>query len=122
MIKEKAYKYKNYQISYDEGLKDRSALVIGIKEKDTLYITGELYDESANAVIKILDNLESQIKLKENIIKEVREYIEKDTRWFDSEYASVYGELCTCKGANSNRLEVLVNPSNILEILDKENK
>ncbi len=77
MIKEKAYKYKNYQISYDEGLKDRSALVIGTKEKDTLYITGELYDESARAVIKILDNLESQLQQKENIIKEVRKYIVK---------------------------------------------
>lgn len=75
MIKEKVYKYKNYQISYDEGLKDRSALVIGIKEKDTLYITGELYDESANAVIKILNNLQTQLQQKENIIKEVREYI-----------------------------------------------
>ncbi len=56
-----------------------------------------------------------------SIIKEVREYIEKDTRWFDSEYAKIYGELCTCAGANDTRLEVLVNPSNLLEILDKEN-
>ena len=86
MIKEKAYKYKNYQISYDEGLKDRSALVIGIKEKDTLYIIGELYDESANAVIKILDDLESQIKQKENIIKEVREYIEQLLEYKKEDY------------------------------------
>ena len=57
---------------------------------------------------------------KENIIKEVREYIKKDTRWFDSEYASIYGELCDCAGANDTRLEVLVNPSNLLKILDKE--
>ena len=46
------------------------------------------------------------------------EYIKKDTRWFDSEYAKVYGELCSCAGANANRLEILVNPSNLLNILN----
>ena len=52
------------------------------------------------------------------------EYIEKYTRWFDSEYASIYRELCSCQGANSNRLEVMVNPSNLLNILkgDDENE
>lgn len=52
-----------------------------------------------------------------NKIDKVIEYIEKNTRWFDSEYASIYGELCTCEGPRGNRLEVLVNPSNLLDIL-----
>lgn len=51
-------------------------------------------------------------------IEKAVEYIKKDTRWFDSEYAKVYGELCSCAGANANRLEVLVNPSNLLNILN----
>ena len=55
-------------------------------------------------------------ELKDRIDKAI-EYIEKDTRWFDSEYASIYGTLCTCAGAKDNRLEVMVNPSNLLEIL-----
>lgn len=67
---------------------------------------------------KEITNKQKRLELLNSIIKEVREYIEKDTRWFDSEYAKTYGELCTCKGANSNRLEVLVNPSNLLGILD----
>lgn len=45
------------------------------------------------------------------------ECIKKDTRWFDSEYASIYGELCDCAGAKGDRLEVMVNPSNALNIL-----
>ena len=60
-------------------------------------------------------------KLQERIDKAI-EYIQKDTRWFDSEYAKTYGELCTCAGANDTRLEVMVNPSNLLEILKGEDK
>ena len=45
------------------------------------------------------------------------ECIKKDTRWFDSEYTRVYGELCDCAGAKGDRLEVMVNPSNALNIL-----
>lgn len=51
-------------------------------------------------------------------IEKAVEYIKKDTRWFDSEYAKVYGELCSCAGANADRLEVLVNPGNLLNILN----
>ena len=52
------------------------------------------------------------------------EYIKENTRWFDSEYAKVYGELCDCAGAKGGRLEVLVNPSNLSKILggDKDVK
>ena len=60
---------------------------------------------------------ESIIEDRDKRIDKAVEYIEKDTRWFDSKYASVYGELCDCEGYNSNRLEVMVNPSNLLDIL-----
>ena len=52
-------------------------------------------------------------KQKEDVIQ----YIKENTRWFDSEYAKTYGELCTCEGINSNRLEVMKNPSDILRML-----
>lgn len=55
-------------------------------------------------------------KLKSNQEKAI-EYIKKDTRWFDSEYAKIYGTLCDCEGAKGDRLEVLVNPTNLLNIL-----
>lgn len=50
---------------------------------------------------------------------DIKEYIEKDTRWFDSDYVNTYGELCDCEGIKGDRLEVLVNPSNILNIINK---
>lgn len=74
----------------------------------------EVYYLSAKAVLEHINNLQSKID-------KAIEYIEKDTRWFDYEYASVYGELCDCEGYNANRLEVMVNPSNVLNIL-KEDK
>lgn len=88
----------------------------------------------AEEKIKHLDNQITMLKQQNNVITEMGldyksrnekaiKYIEKDTRWFDSKYASIYGELCDCEGANSNRLEVMVNPSNLLKILkgDDEN-
>ena len=72
----------------------------------------------------IEDYVESLEKVNQelhNKIDKTIEYIEKDTRWFDSEYASIYGELCPCEGARGNRLEVLVNPSNLLEMLKDGN-
>ena len=68
---------------------------------------------------KLWDTQQENQELKDRIDKAI-EYIEKDTRWFDSEYASIYGTLCTCAGAKDNRLEVMVNPSNLLEILKGE--
>lgn len=78
-------------------------------------------DECRTFYVEPIIDYYEETKRLNSIIKGVREYIEKDTRWFDSEYAKTYGELCTCAGANNTRLEVLVNPSNLLEILDKEN-
>lgn len=70
---------------------------------------------------EIVQKLKERYQLKKEVyesrIDKAIEYIEKGTRWFDSDYASTYGELCDCEGAKANRLEVLVNPSNLLDIL-----
>ena len=89
--------------------------------EDILY-----YFEKYHYENMILDDNEAKfihdyiINLQSKIDKAI-EYIEKDTRWFDYEYASVYGELCDCEGYNANRLEVMVNTSIVLNIL-KEDK
>ena len=95
------------------------------EEKITISVNEEDVQNIINAYekdIEYINQLEKENQeLKDRIDKAI-EYIEKDTRWFDSEYASIYGTLCTCAGAKDNRLEVMVNPSNLLEILkgDKE--
>lgn len=63
----------------------------------------------------IIEN--ARLKDCESRINKANECIKENTRWFDSEYAKVYGELCDCEGYNANRLEVLVNPSNLSKIL-----
>ena len=95
------------------------------EEKITISVNEEDVQNIINAYekdIEYINQLEKENQeLKDRIDKAI-EYIEKDTRWFDSEYASIYGTLCTCAGAKDNRLEVMVNPSNLLEMLkgDKE--
>ena len=79
------------------------------------YITNLQQDNTMYAQLK--DEYEEEIKDLQQRIDKAIEYIEKDTRWFDSEYASIYGELCKCEGFNTDRLEVMVNPSNLLKIL-----
>ena len=90
------------------------------EEKITISVNEEDVQNIINAYekdIEYINQLEKENQeLKDRIDKAI-EYIEKDTRWFDSEYASIYGTLCTCAGAKDNRLEVMVNPSNLLEIL-----
>ena len=95
------------------------------KEKITISVNEEDVQNIINAYekdIEYINQLEKENQELKDIIGKTIEYIEKDTRWFDSEYASIYGTLCTCAGAKDNRLEVMVNPSNLLEILkgDKE--
>jgi chromosome segregation ATPase len=89
------------------------------------YITN-LQKENEDLLYEINGYLKEKEKLKEKINKledykqrneKAIEYIKKDTRWFDSEYAKTYGMLCDCEGAKGDRLEVLVNPSNLLNIL-----
>ena len=66
---------------------------------------------------KCIDKLEKMIKDYKQRHEKAIEYIKKDTRWFDSEYAKIYGILCDCEGSKGDILEVLVNPTNLLNIL-----
>lgn len=65
-------------------------------------------------------------KEKQELIDYLKDLIEnKHTNnkvlWFDSEYAKIYGELCTMAGANDDRLP-LVPLSEIENILSKIEK
>ena len=95
-----------------------------IAELESMFELSELEEHSRN-ILKVGNYIkqlqQENQELKDRIDKAI-EYIEKDTRWFDSEYASIYGTLCTCAGAKDNRLEVMVNPSNLLEILKGDKK
>lgn len=87
----------------------------GIADEILNLIANLQQDNTMYAQLK--DEYEEEIKDLQQRIDKAIEYIEKDTRWFDSEYASIYGELCKCEGFNTDRLEVMVNPSNLLKIL-----
>lgn len=65
----------------------------------------------------VTKNYKSEYEDYKSRMDKTNEYIKENTRWFDSEYAKVYGELCDCAGAKGDRLEVLVNPSNLSKIL-----
>lgn len=71
-----------------------------IDRYESLEYDGRLYSEISDLESKI-DDLQHQLEQKENIIKEVREYIEK---------ASYF---------QGNKV---LNEKELLEILDKENK
>lgn len=49
-------------------------------------------------------------------------YTNSKVVWFDSEYAKIYGELCTMAGANDDRLPLvpLSEIENILSKIEKE--
>ena len=51
-------------------------------------------------------------------------YTNSKVVWFDSEYAKIYGELCTMAGANDDRLPLvpLSEIENILSKIEKSNK
>ena len=119
----------NYSIF--KKLEDKEEVEMIYRDNDIRYLEQEnkqLKEQLENDIDLYEDTISYQLgfdKGKEYLqqkIDKAIECIKKDTRWFDYEYAKTYGELCTCEGANSNRLEVMVNPSNLLEILgDKEN-
>ena len=89
-----------YQEVYDRT-KDytRNDFVIELIKKD---------DEKQELIDYLKDLLENR-------------YTNSKVVWFDSEYAKIYGELCTMAGANDDRLP-LVPLSEIEKILSKIEK
>ncbi len=65
MDSEKVYKFNEYCLCYDKGHKDRSCLQIikvqGDLTNTKIYVMGGVYDESADVISMILDNLENEI-------------------------------------------------------------
>lgn len=75
MNKEEIYTFNNFVISYDKNIKDRSYLLISKIAKTNIYILGELYDEGADIVNTIINELQQENKqLKDNWNK-LKEFI-----------------------------------------------
>ena len=67
MNREEIYTFNNFVISYDKNIKDRSYLLISKIAKTNIYILGELYDEGADIVNTIINELKQENKqLKDN--------------------------------------------------------
>lgn len=86
-----------------------------MKKKNKEY--SEFYKDMSDKWKDLSDVFKKSCNDYKSRCEKASECIKKDTRWFDSEYARVYGELCDCAGAKNNRLEVLINPTNLLNIL-----
>lgn len=109
-MSDKVYTYDEYILSYDMGEEnDRSCMIISKILNGNLYVMAELYDGSADIISIMLDNLQQQLQQKENIIKEVREYIENTT------YADI-------TGLETHSIKEFWFVKELLEILDKESK
>ena len=75
MNKEEIYKFGDFAITYDKGVNnDRSCLIISKVDKINIYVLGELYDESADIVNTIINNLQQEKKQLKEEIKELEEY------------------------------------------------
>lgn len=65
MNDEKVYKFNEYCLCYDKGYNDRSCLQIikvqGDLTNTKIYVMGGLYDESADVISMMLDNLQNEI-------------------------------------------------------------
>ncbi|MBR1386416.1 MAG: hypothetical protein IJ568_06270 [Bacilli bacterium] len=111
MSEEKIYQFNEYVLGYDKSENDRSALIISKVLNGNMYVMAELYDGSADVISMILDRLNKELQQKENIIKEVREYImtELITEWDIKNDGYVSG---------SDLPVDAITP--ILEIIDKE--
>ena len=116
------YYEKHYQQSvyYEKDLNKLENYITNLqKENEKLKEENKRIFSRVNDDELLISNAMNYVELQDykSRNKKAIEYIKKDTRWFDSEYAKIYGMLCDCEGAKGDRLEVLVNPTNLLNIL-----
>lgn len=114
MGEEKVYQFNEYVLGYDKGKTDRSVLTISKVLNGNMYVMATLTDGSADVISLMLDNLIKKLQKKENIIKEVREKINRYefiSGYYDACYDEVYD---TYSDDNLQK--------DMLKILDKENK
>lgn len=78
------------------------------EDKDTLQWLIYGYNECA----RLLNQLET------NRVEAI-EYIKNNTKYFDSEYVSIYGELCDIAGAGDTRTHCVIGDEQLLEILER---
>lgn len=104
MSEEKQYQFKNYVIGYDKDIRDKSAFTICEKKEEYLLVIGTLYDKSADILDEWLEHLHLENEKLQNIIKEVKEYIEDACYLEETNYPNCLGHKQTMK---------------VLEILDK---
>lgn len=102
-MSKKIYTLDKYIMEYG-SLLDGNCLVINELRDYDLCVVLELYGTNAEVVNTVLDHLYEVLQQKENIIKEVREYMKKISK----EY------MC-------NENESII-ARKVLQILDKENK
>lgn len=88
MNKEEIYTFNNFVISYDKNIKDRSYLLISKIDKTNIYGLGELYDESADIVNTIINELQQENKQLKERLERIDNYLDKNYTaenqyWFD---------------------------------------
>lgn len=104
MSDEKVYKFNEYCLCYDKGHNDRSCLQIikvqGNLTNTKIYVMSGLYDESADAISMILDNLENEI----DSLKDQVEY--RQGKKFQNIHHSFEIKYCPKCGKKLTRKEV----------------
>lgn len=87
MNNKKVYQFNEYVLEYDKGLNAKSCLTISKIQNGNMYVMSSLYDESADVISTLLDNLqkENQI-LKENAIH--NDKVVDKARWNETIYKS----------------------------------
>ncbi len=85
-------------------------------QRNCIFTLNDLFTLS-NYALDSMYNKNVRRKSKMKIPEELLEKIKEKTQWFEKEYASIYGELCSCAGAGAKRLPVITiyDLTNILE-------
>ena len=96
---------KHYQW-VKKRFKELQQKVNQLEEKEELHLNR--IDELTDIVVKLETNRDEAI-----------EYIKNNTKYFDSEYVSIYGELCDIAGAGDTRTHCVIGDEQLLEILER---
>lgn len=105
---------KTYQLQQEnKQLKER---LNKYEDPEDLTLMFMYCDGKAKDKIK---QLQEQLQQRDEVIEEAKKYIKNNTRYFDPEFAKIYGELCTMAGAGDTRVHVVLDDERLLDILNK---
>ena len=120
MNKEEIYTFNNFVISYDKNIKDRSYLLISKIAKTNIYILGELYDEGADIVNTIINELQQenkqlkiQVSAREEVANKYKKVIDETRHYVEKECNDLL------IGYFHNRFDTTEYYEKLLQILDK---